>query len=107
MTKEQYFEMCEQLGTEPSPEEIPVELSDLPDGIQEAFDLYTKLPDRWDTFNGIYQGKDLTRLGVILDIKKVEDRATALDLILLIDSIREKEISDKQKAKRAAESRRK
>lgn len=107
MTKEQYLEMCEQLGSEPDPEEMPVDFTDMPDEIQEAFDLYSKLPDRWDNFNGIYQGKDLTCLGVILDIRKVEDRVTALDLILMIDGIREKQISDKQKAKRAAEKRRK
>jgi hypothetical protein len=85
------------MGNEPNPDEIPVEIDDLPEELQTIFDLYTKLPDRWDTFNGVYQGKDLTCLGVILDIKKVEDRATALDLILMIDAAREHQLAKKRK----------
>jgi hypothetical protein len=85
------------MGNEPNPDEIPVEIDDLPEEIQTVFDLYVKLPDRWDTFNGVYQGKDLTCLGVILDIKKVEDRATALDLILMIDAAREQQLAKKRK----------
>lgn len=85
------------MGNQPNPDEIPVELDDLPEEIQSGFDLYTKLPDRWDSFNGTYLGKDLTCLGVILDIKQVEDRATALDLILMIDAAREQQLAKKRK----------
>ena len=85
------------MGNEPNPDEIPIELDDMPEEIQTIFDLYIKLPDRWDHFNGVYLGKDLTCLGVILDIKEVEDRATALDLILMIDAVREQQLARKKK----------
>jgi hypothetical protein len=39
MTKEQYFEMCEALGTEPDPLEIPIEFDDLHLEVQEAYSI--------------------------------------------------------------------
>lgn len=92
MTKEAYFEMCEALGSEPVEEEIPVELDDFPEEVQEAFMVYYKLRDEWDTMNGVYMGKSYTGLGDILDIMEVEkqDRKYVLDWITTIDSARSK-----------------
>ena len=72
MTKEQYFEMCEMLGSEPLEEEIPVELYDLPLEVQEAYWVYTLLNDNWDSFGGNYLGKNLSGLLDIMNILKID-----------------------------------
>ena len=43
MTKAQYFEMCEMLGNELVEADIPVELEDMYDEVQEAFSVYGML----------------------------------------------------------------
>jgi len=95
MTKEQYFEMCEALGNEPDPDEVPVEIDDFPDLVQEAIGVYYKLRDEWDTFGGSYMGKSYVGLSEILDILEIEkrDRKYVLDWISLMDSTRSKLIA--------------
>lgn len=96
VTKETYFEICEQLGTEPLDDEIPIELDDFPDEIQDAMNIYFRLRDEWDTFSGNYLGKNFTGLGDILDIYQVsnESRQELLDWIFIIDKARSKCIAD-------------
>jgi len=36
MTQARYLEMCEQLGKEPNPEEMPPDINDLPEEVQQA-----------------------------------------------------------------------
>jgi hypothetical protein len=92
MTKEAYYEMCEALGTEPIEEEIPVEVDDFPDEVQEAIGLYYKLRDEWDTMNGVYMGKSYVGLSDILDIMEVpfQDRKYVLEWVSVMDSARSK-----------------
>lgn len=92
MTKELYFEMCEALGNEPIEEEIPVEIEDFPDEVQEAISIYYRLRDEWDTMNGIYMGKSYAGLGDILDILEIDhaDRKYLLELLAVMDSERSK-----------------
>lgn len=92
MTKEAYFEMCEALGNEPLDEEIPIEIEDFPDEVQEAINVYYKLRDDWDTMNGIYLGKSYVGLRDILDILEIptEDRKYVLEWISTMDSARYK-----------------
>jgi hypothetical protein len=99
MTKEAYFEMCDALGTEPIEEEIPVEMQDFPDEVQEAISIYYKLRDDWDTMNGVYMGKSYVGLMDILDIMEVDskDRKYLLDWISVMDAARSKMISAQQK----------
>lgn len=94
MTKDQYFEMCEQLGTEPVEEEIPMELEDFPDEVQQAITVYYRLRDEWDTMNGIYLGKSYSGLGEILDIFEIEkeDRKLFLEWLSILDNARAKAI---------------
>jgi len=94
VTKETYFEICEQLGTEPVESEIPVELEDFPDDIQQAFLVYYRLRDEWDGMSGSYLGKSFVGLADILDIFQVsaKDKHTILDWIVLIDTARAKSI---------------
>jgi len=43
MTKEQYLEMCEMLGTEPVDAEIPVDFTDFPELVQQILNIYNVL----------------------------------------------------------------
>jgi hypothetical protein len=99
MTKHQYFEMCDALGSEPVDEEIPVDLSDFPAEVQEMFNIYYFLPDLWDGMSGTYQGKNTSIIFDLFDLYKVdkEDRLVYLMLISGIDNIRKKLINEKVK----------
>lgn len=84
MTKQLYLDMCEQLGSEPNPNEIPVEFTDLPHEVQVAYEVFNYLPDRIDGFSGIYLGKDISGLGVVMDILQVDDRRHTLYFMKII-----------------------
>ena len=71
MTKQQYFDMCDMLGSEPLDEEIPVELEDLPELVQTAFIIYETLRDEWDYMGGNYIGKNQQNLFHIFKLYKV------------------------------------
>jgi len=96
VTKETYFEICEQLGTEPLESEIPLEFDDFPDELQQALSIYYRLRDEWDGFNGVYLGKNFTGLGDILDIYQVSknERQEVLDWIFVIDRVRSKYVAE-------------
>lgn len=96
VSKETYFEICEQLGTEPIEEEIPVELEDFPDEIQQAVNIYFRLRDEWEGFSGTYMGKNFAGLGDVFDIYQVDtdSRQNILDWIFIIDRVRSKCIAD-------------
>ena len=94
MTKQQYFEMCEMLGSEPVDAEIPVEADDLPTEAQTALEIYNILQDQWDSMAGRYEGKNLSNIKHIFDIWSIPttEQKIMLELILVIDSIRSEEI---------------
>jgi hypothetical protein len=96
MTKELYFEMCEQLGTEPIEAEIPVDFNDLVLELQEALKIYNTLQDNWDYMGGNYIGKNLTGFKDIMEMYGVQDcdRLMMYELILEIDRLRAKQIRD-------------
>ena len=89
--------MCEVMGSEPLEEETPLSLGDFPDDIQLAFDLYHKIPDRWEFNSGTYLGKDLGSIAGIMEILEIEDRRTALNFVLMIDSSRQEYLTNKKK----------
>jgi hypothetical protein len=84
--------MCEALGAEPVESEIPVEMMDFPDEVQETIRLYNKLRDDWDYMNGNYIGKSLIGFKEILDIWEVPDynRKYVLSWMTVLDNIRSK-----------------
>lgn len=85
MTKEQYYEMCEQLGTDPLDSETPVDLTDLPLEVQRAFSIYRILPEIIDTMSGHYGGKDLNCVAPFMSIKGVDNQDIVLDFITYIN----------------------
>jgi hypothetical protein len=102
MTKDAYFEMCEMLAQEPIEEEIPVEVSDFPDLVQQCFVLYGILADCWDSMGGGYLGKDYSivfNLFQVYNILDAEEVLLCLDFLQHMDGVRQKLISEKIKAK--------
>jgi hypothetical protein len=101
MTKDAYFEMCEALGNEPIEEEIPVEMDDFPQEVQEAIGVYYKLRDEWDTMNGVYLGKSYAGFADILNILEIpqENRKLLLDWIAIMDAARSKAFKEMKPAK--------
>ena len=88
MTKEHYLRMCEQLGTEPIPEEIPADFSDFPFEVQEAINIFSILPDNWEGFSGTYMGKDYSILPYLMnEIFKVDDKQFNMKVLLIIGRI--------------------
>ena len=85
MTRESYFNMCEQLGKEPDPDKIPPDLEDLPDSIRDAIYIFNTLGDRVYPEIG-YIGKDYTNLPVLFEIYGVEDKELALEVLTFLDS---------------------
>jgi hypothetical protein len=100
MTKEQYFDMCEQLGTQPVDSEIPIEFEDFPPEAQLALSIYRLLRDEWEYMAGNYLGKNLNGIFEVFDAYEIEacDKRFYLELIHMIDSVRIEEIR-KQKPK--------
>jgi hypothetical protein len=90
MTRDQYFEMCEMLGSEPVESEIPVEFGDLPEELQMVLSIYRMLRDEWEYMTGSYIGKNLIGLFELFDIYNVEtaEKRFYIELIHLIDSVR-------------------
>ena len=94
MTKEQYFEMCETLGSEPIESEIPVEFEDFPPEVQLGLSIYKQMRDEWEYMGGNYLGKNLNGIFELFEVYGVEaqDKRYYLELIHNIDSIRITEI---------------
>lgn len=91
--------MCEMLGSEPQESDIPVELSDFPDEVQTAFQVYQVLQDHWEGMSGTYMGKNLTGLSEVFDVYEVPktDRKMVLEFIHLIDRERMTNLDQKRK----------
>ena len=104
MTKDQYFEMCEMLGSDPKDSEIPVEFEDFPIEVQQAFNAYRMLRDEWDTMNGNYLGKSLIGVKDVLEATEIEpsEQKFIIMLIRMIDSVRSDEINNKKKMEKPA-----
>ena len=61
MTRDRYLKMCEQLGKEPDPKEIPPDMEDFPEIAVLAMTTFSHLGDRVYPDIG-YMGKDFTNL---------------------------------------------
>lgn len=97
MTQERYLSMCEQLGKDPNPEEMPPDWEDFPLDVQIAISIFNTLGDRVYPEIG-YVGKDYTNLPVLIDIHGVEDRDLLMEVLTFLDSRAIKQSSEKMKA---------
>ena len=106
MTKEQYFEMCEMMGTEPVESQIPIEQDDFPDEVQQAFQIYYLLRDVWEGMSGTYMGKDFSTIFDFFRLYDIDpqDQLLTLGFIRQIDSVRSDIFHEKQKQREASRS---
>lgn len=73
MSKQQYFDMCEMLNSEPLDSEIPIEYDDLPVIVQSSITIYETLRDEWDYMGGNYIGKNHQNLFQIFKLYKITE----------------------------------
>lgn len=76
--------MCEQLEKEPDPDEIPPDLEDFPEEVQQAIITFGKLGDRIVADIG-YLGKDYTSLSLHMDLLNLDNRSIFVETILRLD----------------------
>lgn len=91
--------MCEELGVEPVEEEIPLDIEDFPELVQQCFVIYGLLADQWDSMAGQYLGKDYSIIFNLLDMYEIEseERLLVMGFLQQMDAIRAKIVSDKIK----------
>lgn len=85
MTKDKYYSMCEQMGQEPKPLEIPPDIEDFPRDVQLAMVVFNKLGDRIFPDIG-YLGKDFTTLDLHMKLNNVEREDLFVEAILRMDT---------------------
>lgn len=98
MTKDAYYQMCDDLKCAPVEDEIPIDITDFSDFIQACFGIYSRLPDIWDYMNGNYAGKDLNivfELFRLYNLKHDEEQLLALDFLSIMDATRSSIITAK------------
>lgn len=98
--------MCEQLGQEPNPAEMPPDMGDFPLEVQEAFLIHIMMPDRWDGASGSYMGKDWSPLNDLLDINSILDKKTVCFFLKHIDAAHTININQSLKRQQDAQQRR-
>ena len=81
---------------------MPLELSEFPDEVQEAFFIFGLLSDHWDGASGAYMGKFWNEIEYILNLYSVEDKKTVYFFTKKIEAIvvtlKAKESERKRKA---------
>jgi len=96
MTQDRYLEMMEQLGRDPIPEEMPPDITDLPEIMQVALSTFNMLGDRVYPDIG-YVGKDYTNLKHYIEIHNIEDIEFFLEILNWLDSRAIKKSSEQLK----------
>lgn len=82
---ETYLNMCEQLGKDPDPEEMPMSYDQLSYDCQLSFSIFTKLGSRVYGDVG-FTGKDYTNLPILIEVHKIIDKSLLLSLLTTIES---------------------
>ncbi len=85
MTQERYLKMCEQMGKDPDPEEMPPDINDFPDIAILAFNTFSSLGDRVYPDIG-YMGKDFTTLPFYIKMHGIENTELFLEILTYLES---------------------
>ena len=99
MTQERYLKMCEQMGKEPDPEEIPPSLEEFPEIVLQAMSTFSYLGDRVYPDIG-YMGKDFTNLPFYLKMYDIKDEELFLEILTYLESRAIKSSADSMKRER-------
>ena len=103
---DKYLRICEELGQEPDPDKMPLEISDFPSEVQVAFFIFGFLEDVWEGASGTYLGKVWANLEYLFTLYKVEEPKTVLCIMKMYEGIIVEEKSKKAEKKRKADERR-
>ena len=105
--KEKYLRICEQLGQEPDPSKMPLEVSEFPEDVQVAFFMHDLLSDKWDGMSGHYLGKDWTQCQHLFELYDIEkrDRVNMLYFMKMYEAQLEKTKAEENERKRKADER--
>tara|TARA_Y100000385_G_scaffold260140_1_gene289797 strand:- start:182 stop:526 length:345 start_codon:yes stop_codon:yes gene_type:complete len=98
--------LCEQLGQEPNPAEMPLEPSDFPEEVQVAFFMFSLLPDHWEGMSGTYMGKYWDGIDYFFKLHSIETPKEILYLMKLYENILVGYRSEQADKKRKTEERR-
>jgi len=102
MDKQKYLMLCEQLGKDPDPEEMPASFEDFPYQVQDAIIIYSILPDVWEGFGGTFLGKDYSILPYLANqVYQIEDHPQLMQFLITINNIVSKNRAEKQKREQA------
>ena len=93
--------MCEQMGWEPTEDDMPLDPGTFEIEAQQALILLNSLPDRWDGMSGTWMGKDYSGLSAILDIYEVQDKRQVFELLQIAEAELGKFYAQKQKEQEA------
>lgn len=85
MTRDRYLKMCEQLGKDPDPKEIPPDMEDFPEIAVLAMTTFSHLGDRVYPDIG-YMGKDFTNLPYYIEQYGIEDQQLFLEILTYLES---------------------
>ena len=96
LSQDRYFEMQEQMGQPIEESKMPLAIQDFPDIVIIAINVFNRLGDRVYPEIG-YIGKDYTNLPLYIEMYKIEDTDTFLEIILRLDSEAIKTAQDKLK----------
>lgn len=77
--------MCEQLGQDPNPEEIPPDMEDFPEIAVQALTTFSSLGDRVYPDIG-YMGKDFTTLPYYVELYGIKDTELFLEILTYLES---------------------
>jgi hypothetical protein len=79
------------LGVPPNPDEFPIDpFVDFDTDVQQAFYIFSILPDKVDGMAGIWLGKDYAGIGDLFDIYGVTKKRDVMDyLVYMIQVARE------------------
>jgi|TARA_R110000823_G_scaffold11358_1_gene38761 hypothetical protein len=97
--------ICHQLGEEPDPDKMPLEISDFPSEIQVAFFIFGFLEDNWDGMSGSYMGKNWNNIEYLFNLYNIDEPRTLLYLMKLWEGILVAHRADKAQRKQKADER--
>ena len=102
---DKYLLICEQLGQEPDPAKMPLELSDMPEEVQVAFFMFSLLPDYWEGTSGTYMGKYWDGIDYYFKLYETTDPKTILYIMKMYEGILVEHRARKAEQKRKADER--
>jgi hypothetical protein len=97
--------LCEQIGEEPDPTKMPLELSEFPEEVQVAFFMFSLLPDHYEGMSGTYMGKYWDGIQYFFSLYEIVDPKTVFYIMKMYESIIVAHRADKAEQQRKAEER--